>query len=136
MVIRYTLCKDERLKREQYIETLFRSGKAFSVFPLRVIWRFHPKGQEQYPVRAGFSAPKKKFRHAVDRNRIKRMIREAWRLQKHSIYALVPPDQQLHLFFIFTDATLPGQPAIMAAVSKGISKLQTAINQEHPSTPA
>lgn len=136
MVIRYTLCKDERLKREQNIETLFRSGKAFSVFPLRIIWRFHPKGQEKYPVRAGFSAPKKKFRHAVDRNRIKRMIREAWRLQKHTIYELVPADLQLHLFFIFTDNVLPDQPAITAAVSKGISKLQPAINQEYPPTPA
>jgi ribonuclease P protein component len=136
MAIRYTLCKDERLKREQYIETLFRSGKAFSAFPLRFIWHFHPKGEAKYPVQAGFSVPKKKFRHAVDRNRIKRLIREAWRLQKHAIYERVPPDMQLHLFLIFTDTSLPDQGTITAAMLKGISKLQVAINQGDPSTPA
>lgn len=130
MAIRYTLCKDERLKREQHIQTLFRSGKAFSVFPTRIVWQLHPKGAEKFPARVGFSVPKKKFRHATDRNRIKRLLREAWRHQKHSIYGQIPADMQLHLFLIFTDVQLPTQEKITEALIKGISKLQAAISQD------
>jgi ribonuclease P protein component len=136
MAIRYTLCKDERLKREQHIETLFRSGKAFSVFPLRIVWHFQPLATEKFPARVGFSVPKKKFKHAVDRNRIKRLIRETWRHSKHSFYELVPPDMQLHLFLIFTDNTLPTQEKIAEAIAKGLVKLQAATNREDQTTTA
>lgn len=134
MALRYTLCKDERLKREQHIETLFRSGKAFSAFPLRIVWHFYPREQESFPARVGFSVPKKKFKHATDRNRIKRLLREAWRHQKHTVYELIPPDQQLHLFLIFTDNKLPEQDLVAASVSKGIGKLLAAFNREDPSS--
>jgi ribonuclease P protein component len=127
MPIRSTYCKDERLKREQHIETLFRSGKAFSVFPIRIIWHLVPRGDERYPSRAGFVVPKKKFKHAVDRNRIKRLMREAWRLQKGMFYEAIPADGQLHLFFIYTDVQLAAFEVVEKAVTKGISKLQEAI---------
>jgi ribonuclease P protein component len=127
MAIRYTFGKDERLKREQHIETLFRSGKAFSVFPLRAIWRPVPRNAEPSPVRIGFSVPKKKFRKAVSRNRIRRLMREAWRLNKHALYASLPPDMQLHLFLIFTDVTEPDFDTVHGALLQCISRLQKAV---------
>lgn len=133
MAIRYTFGKDERLKREQHIETLFRSGKAFSVFPIRFIWRTIPREEgEKHSVRAGFSVPKKKFRKAVDRNRVKRLLREAWRLQKGELYAVLPADTQLHLFLIFLDHKAPDLPAVMAAVAQGIPRLQKAATAVSP----
>ena len=122
--IRHTFKNNERLKREHHIETLFRKGKAFSVFPLRVLSNEVGRDEgETSPVRAGFSVPKKKFKHATDRNRIKRLMREAWRLQKHIVYDAIPQDKQLHLFFIFTDTTLPKYDTIRDCVDKAISRL-------------
>ena len=124
MAARYTLCAGERLKREQHIEALFRSGKALSVFPVRIIWRLEPSRTGPFAVRAGFSAPKKKFKRATDRNRIKRQLRDAWRLQRLPLEAIVPADQELHLFILFTDKALPEFEAIYEAIGKGILQLQ------------
>jgi ribonuclease P protein component len=100
---RNTLQAIERLKLRKQIETLFQTGEAFSVFPLRVVYSLNPMtGTEISPVRAGFSIPKKRFKKAVDRNRIKRLLREAWRLQKHPLYQSIPEGKQLHCFLIFT----------------------------------
>lgn len=129
MALRYTLGKDERLKREQHIETLFRTGKAFSVFPVRIIWRLVPLAGEQFSIRAGFSVPKKKFKHANDRNRIKRLLRECWRTQKHLLLPAIPEGQQLHLFLIFTDIALPDLIKVQVATAKGIDRLIAALQE-------
>lgn len=130
MALRSTFCKDERLKREQHIETLFRSGKAFSVFPLRIVWLIAPRGNERYPARAGFVVPKKKFRHAVSRNRLKRLMREAWRLQKAAFYEHILPAAQLHIFFIYTDHKEAEQAEVTAALSKGLARLPDLMTQQ------
>ena len=123
MAHRYTLGSDSRLKREQHIETLFRTGKAFSVYPIRAIWALVPKGTESSAARVGFSVSKKKFKQAVDRGRIKRLLRESWRLQQHKVLQQIPEGNQLHLFLIFTDAVLPDYATVYASVDKSIVKL-------------
>jgi ribonuclease P protein component len=127
MAARYTLGAGERLKREQHIEALFRTGKALSVFPLRIIWQLVPKAAEPFTIRAGFSAPKKKFKRATDRNSIKRLLREAWRLQKPALESGIPEGRQLHIFILFTDKALPDYDAVYAAIGKGIVQLQKAL---------
>lgn len=100
---RYTLQAIERLKLRKQIETLFQTGEAFSVFPLRVVYSLNPlTATEISPVRAGFSIPKKRIKKAVNRNKVRRLLREAWRLQKHALYQSIPDGQQLHCFLIFT----------------------------------
>ena len=129
---RHTLKAEERLKREKDLETLFRQGKAFSVFPLKIIWLLTaPRmGEEGVLVKTAVSAPKKKFRKAVQRNRVKRLMRESWRLQKNALYNCVPTGMQLHVFLIFTGPTLPAYADVFAAVQKGISRLQGILRQE------
>jgi len=78
---------------------------------------------ELSPLRAGFSVPKKKFRKSVERNRIKRLIREAWRLHKASLYEHILPGKQLHLFFIVTGSEIPTFAVVEAAVQKAIERL-------------
>ena len=122
MALRYTLGSDSRLKREQQIKTLFQTGKAFSIYPIRAVWLLAPRGEEHSPTRIGVSVSKKKFSRAVDRGRIKRLLRESWRLQQHALDQ-IPEGKQLHLFFLFTDSAMPAYDSVFAAVGKAIGKL-------------
>lgn len=86
-----------------------------------------PRGAEYSPALAGFTVPKKKFRKSVQRHRIARLLREAWRLNKHSLYAVIPPDKQLHVFLIYTGIEMPEYSIIEASVQKGVAALQEAV---------
>jgi ribonuclease P protein component len=113
----------------QHIDALFRVGKAHSVFPVKVIYHLVPRGAECAPVRAGFSVPKKKFRKAVQRNRIKRILRESWRIRKHLLYPEISPEIQLHLFFIFIGLAMPEYQQVQAPMEQIIRKLSDSIRQ-------
>ena len=73
--------KAERLSSKKEITALFNEGKSFAISHIRVVYRFLPK-QEERPNAILVSVPKKHFKHAVDRNLLKRRIREAYRLNK------------------------------------------------------
>lgn len=101
---RNSLGPEERLKLRKQIEMLFQTGEAFSLYPLRIVFRFaaaQALPNPAAPVRMGFSIPKKRFRRAHDRNRIRRLLKEAWRLQKHSLYEVMPKEYQLHCFLVY-----------------------------------
>lgn len=84
---RYTFKKEEKLKSRKTIEQLFKEGKSFSNFPFRVLLKF--TDSEKYPIQTGFAVSSKHFKKAVDRNRIKRLMREAFRLQKNELQTLL-----------------------------------------------
>jgi hypothetical protein len=69
-------------------------------------------------VLTGFSVPKKKFRSSVARHRMRRLMVEAWRLNKSRIYPLVPPQSQLLLFLLFTDSKDTGMGTVQDALLK------------------
>ena len=77
--------KKEKLKSKKLIEKLFKEGKTLSNFPLKLIYL-----KVDVPVDAkfktGVAVPKKNFKSAVKRNRIKRLLREAYRLNKHLVF--------------------------------------------------
>lgn len=115
----FTLNHSERLKFRKQIETLFQTGEAFSVYPFRVVYSAaNQRAEKDAPIRAGFSVPKKKMRHAHERNRIKRLLKEAWRKEKHLLFPLLPEQQQLHLFFIFVGKDMPDWTTTQKAVQK------------------
>lgn len=74
--------KYERLCKETEIEALFKKGKGFSVYPFRVIVRFSRDRNRPPTARVLVSVSKKRFHHAFKRNRVKRLMREAWRNNK------------------------------------------------------
>ncbi len=74
--------KKEKLKSSKLIERLFAEGEAITKFPYKLLYLQY-SSDANTNVKAGFVAPKKNFKSAVKRNRIKRLLREAYRLNKH-----------------------------------------------------
>lgn len=71
--------------------------------------------------------PKKKFRKSVQRHRLRRLMIEAWRLNKQELYEAVPEGQQLHLFILYASPEMLDYPTLATAVQKGIEQLKTVL---------
>ncbi len=84
----YTFCKQERLCSQKRIDALFQSGHRIMVFPYSIHWQVCPDGTlpEGVPAQVLIATSKRKFHHAVDRNRVKRLTRECYRLHKPALY--------------------------------------------------
>jgi ribonuclease P protein component len=80
----YTLKKEERLCNKKLIDGLFHNGSSFLCYPFKATWQYSEPATE-FPAQVLFAVSKKKFKRAVDRNRLKRMMREAYRLNKHDL---------------------------------------------------
>lgn len=114
-----TLRKAERLNSLVLIEKMFSGGsKSLSAFPLRIV--FLPVEGEGYPTAAYLiSVPKKRFKHAVDRNRVKRQVREAIRKHKQVLTdALEAGGQKAVLAFIWLDANLHASEEVDGKVKR------------------
>lgn len=101
MAIQQTLGKEERLKSNLRIKDLLQSGKVVSGFPLKIFWDIQPD-QQKFPASMAVSVPKRRFRKAVDRNLLKRQIREAYRKNKKIIYEpLALREMNINLVILF-----------------------------------
>lgn len=85
---RFSLGAKERLKSAKSIEYLFSDGKAISAYPLRLVFIGNSNGAD--PMRCAFSVSKRHFKKAVDRNRIKRLLRTSYRKIKPTLYQKLP----------------------------------------------
>ncbi|MCB9283342.1 MAG: ribonuclease P protein component [Lewinellaceae bacterium] len=93
----------ERLKSRKLIEQVFSEGQSFAVFPLRVVFTRTTLPEGAGPVQVGFTVSKKSFRSAVHRNRIKRQMREAYRLKKNKLQeGLVHTTDQFAWMLLYT----------------------------------
>jgi len=97
----HCLPKQERLVSRRLIETLFSGSQSVAAFPLRVVYKIKERAREDEPVQLLISVPKKHFHHAVDRNRVKRQVREAYRHNKSLIYPALSDQQQLLLAIVW-----------------------------------
>ncbi|MEP6747800.1 MAG: ribonuclease P protein component [Bacteroidota bacterium] len=110
MAKEFTLGKDERLKSRKLIEEIFSKGQRISIFPYRVFYLFQKNETKivTSKLQCGVGAGTRSFKKAVDRNRIKRLTREAYRLQKNELQTKMNEHtQSLLLFFIYTGKELP-----------------------------
>ncbi|PWK20533.1 ribonuclease P protein component [Xanthomarina spongicola] len=80
-----TYSHKEKLKSEKLISQLFLEGKSVSAYPLRMVY-LKTTFTDAVKIKAGVSVSKRNFKKAVDRNRIKRLLREAYRLEKDSFF--------------------------------------------------
>lgn len=103
---RFTLRPFEKLKSRKLIDELFKKGKSFNDFPFRIIYLFAEDNKSQ--LQAGFAVSSKNFKRAVDRNRIKRLMREAYRFQKNPLQKVLEEKQRnLVVFIVFSGKELP-----------------------------
>ncbi|WP_233188645.1 ribonuclease P protein component [Tenacibaculum sp. SG-28] len=84
-MMKLSLGKEERLKSKKLIGNLYAEGKSIKVFPLRMVY-LQTEHTSTYPAQVGVSVPKRNFKRAVDRNRIKRLLRECYRKEKSLVY--------------------------------------------------
>ena len=134
----FTLGKNERLKSRKQIEQLFDKGKSFVVMPFRIYYLIGeiPNAQSSMSnVQFGVGVSAKNFKRAVDRNRIKRLAREAWRLQKNDPIAMGINEQmkangkQLNVFFIYSGKELPEFTIVKDKVAVALKKLSDKIDE-------
>jgi len=98
-----TFNKQERLCSKKQIELLFSKGKNKLIHPIKLVWLETPVNL-QYPAQAMFVVPKRQFKHAHDRNKLKRRMREAYRLNKKHLYDdLNNSGKKIILAFIYID---------------------------------
>jgi ribonuclease P protein component len=119
--------KDERLKSQKQISILFSKNKHVFSYPLKFIYTNNNKESKQ-AAQVLISVSKRTFKHAVDRNRMKRLIRESYRKNKFTIYdALNENDSKILLGIIFVGKELMDYQQIEKGMINGLEKLKTKL---------
>jgi ribonuclease P protein component len=132
MASRFGLDKKQKLKSRKLIAEVFANGKNFSVYPLRVTYLLK-KNIQPPGIQIGVTASKKNFKRAVDRNRIKRLLREAYRLQKNELLEKVKEaDLHCSVFFLFTGRELVSYKEVSDCMAKVLEQLHKRLFNENP----
>jgi ribonuclease P protein component len=119
-----TLNANERLKSKKLTDILFSEGKSVTVNGFTLVYLFKAL-PAPYPVQAGFSVPKRHFKHAVDRNRIKRLMREAWRHIKHPFYLkLAEKNLQLACMWVYKGKEVPDFETVKTNLAAVLNKMK------------
>lgn len=130
-----TLCKQERLFEKRLLSVLFDKGRRFNCSDsgeLRVCYLLVDRkevwenDEVSINVKMMVNAPKSRYKHAVDRNRIKRLLREAYRFHKTSFVDLVPQEKVLLISFQFTSGEV-SLPVMRRLMEKTTQMLQNRL---------
>ena len=145
MTKQFTLGKKERLKSRKQIEHLFKQGKSFALYPFKIYYVLNQLQISQDAVKLGNSqlptpnsrllfgvgAGTRNFKKAVDRNRIKRLTREAYRLQKNALQQkLLEKEKQLNVFFIYTGKEIPDYLLVREKTTQILNRLIKIVDED------
>lgn len=131
---KHTFTRSERLKSQKAINALFQQGWAFSHYPLRVIYRLEPESDHS-TTKVLVSVPKRRYPKAVHRNRIRRQIKEAWRLNKQNLYNQLPTSIHCQVAIVYIGKTPLPYPQIDKAMKGAMARLARKLKSNKPPDP-
>ncbi len=119
------LPKSQRIYLKKAVQTLFEEGKGFSLYPFRVIVHLYDaENQEDALPRILVSVSKKRFHHAIKRNRVKRLIRESWRKNKAELMKLCEEhNKTLDVAFVYNATVILKYGEIEEKIKKVVERL-------------
>lgn len=118
----FSFRKEEKITSRKIISSLFMEGKVIQVHPLRILYHLSPPGK--YPAAVVVSVPRRLFKKAVDRNLLKRRIREAYRINKPFFYSgLRKLDQQVNLVILYQHHEISDYYSIQNALQRSMEIL-------------
>lgn len=126
---RFTFAKNEKLTGETTVNELFLKGESFIAYPVRIVWSYEKA--EVASLKVLMSVPKKKLKHAVDRNRVKRLLREAYRHHKQALTSIVLEQElQVKVAFVWIPNELIEYAKVERKVVDALTKMhkQLSIN--------
>lgn len=130
--LKNTFHKNERLCSKKQIDALFANGSSKTERPIKLIYSFFESSESKPEIKAMFVVPKKSFKKAHDRNKLKRRMREAYRLQKADFYKSIEQNKRnLNIAFLYISSTQ--QP--YDAIHTGINKLLNILTKESTAPP-
>ena len=120
--------KDERLKSQKTISRIFKEGRSFICYPLRLVYvEVEPTADALSPIQFSVTVAKRNFKRAVDRNVLRRRIREAYRLNKITLYNFLqalPEDSEMkNKHFAFMVMYIAKEELPFGEIEKGIKKM-------------
>lgn len=128
---KFTYGKEERLKSRKLIGSVFGSGKSFLQFPIKVTYLLTDSTQDS-PVKAGVGVSTRYFKKAVDRNRVKRLLRETYRLNKQPLTDYCTENNvHIAIFFLYVDKNLPEYGPLEIVMQSSIKKLMGGLKKKH-----
>ena len=129
MIQQHTFPKKEKLKSKKLIDTLFVEGNSVKAFPLRMVFIETPLPYPEITIQAGVSVSKRNHKLAVTRNRVKRLMREAYRNHKHIIDT---KGTTFAVLIIYTGRDVSTYQEMERSMVKLLKRFNDAITTAHP----
>jgi ribonuclease P protein component len=125
--MRFTFKKEERLYGHAALDNVYNNGKYLQVDSIKIIYIEVPKSN--YPCRIVFSVPKRSFKRAIDRNLIKRRMREVYRNHKHILYNdLNEKQKNIHMYMIYLSKEIIPFDELKDAMLKALKIVVSKLN--------
>lgn len=122
--MKYSFSRNDRLAGKKNIEHLFTSGQRLSIGTLRFLWIANSAG-DKAGVKIAISVSKKLHKKAVDRNKIRRRIREAYRIRKKEILeAAIAMHSEIHIMIIYYSTEIMSYDVIAEWIKTAMQRIQ------------